>query len=111
MGPHRQHESSEVDLPCFSHLRWSFVFERPQHLLSRCARARRVFYIEEPVRAEGAARLVVTQDAATVVSTSIRDVVRPHSPFDLARIADTPSAFVAACEAALAEPIEKLLVS
>ncbi len=38
-----------MDLVCFSHLRWDFVFQRPQHLLSRCARDRRVFYFEEPV--------------------------------------------------------------
>jgi UDP-galactopyranose mutase len=44
-----------------------------------------------------------------VVSTSIRDVVRPYSVQGLARIADTPDAFVAACESALAEPREKLL--
>ncbi|HEX8683439.1 MAG TPA: glycosyltransferase family 1 protein [Ardenticatenaceae bacterium] len=36
------------DLVCFSHLRWDFVLQRPQHLLSRAARERRVFYIEEP---------------------------------------------------------------
>ena len=32
-----------------SHLRWNFVFQRPQHLLTRCARERRVFFFEEPV--------------------------------------------------------------
>jgi UDP-galactopyranose mutase len=36
------------DLVCFSHLRWDFVYQRPQHLLSRAARTRRVLYIEEP---------------------------------------------------------------
>src|SRR5258708_17254431 len=33
----------------FSHLRWNFVYQRPQHLLSRLANKRRVFFIEEPV--------------------------------------------------------------
>ena len=37
------------DLVCFSHLRWDFVYQRPQHLMSRFARERRVFFIEEPV--------------------------------------------------------------
>ena len=32
------------DLVCFSHLRWDFVFQRPQHLLTRFARMGRVFY-------------------------------------------------------------------
>ena len=35
-------------LICFSHLRWNFVFQRPQHLMSRFAEARRVIYWEEP---------------------------------------------------------------
>jgi UDP-galactopyranose mutase len=34
---------------CFSHLRWNFVFQRPQHLMSRFARTHRVFFIEEPM--------------------------------------------------------------
>ena len=38
-----------------------------------------------------------------VVSTSIRDVVRPYGERGLARIADTPEEFVAAIAAALAE--------
>src|SRR4051794_18533748 len=38
----------------FSHLRWDFVFQRPQHVLSRLARRRRVVFIEEPAFAEGA---------------------------------------------------------
>ncbi len=35
-------------LICFSHLRWNFVFQRPQHLMSRFAETRRVIYWEEP---------------------------------------------------------------
>ncbi len=40
------------DLIVFSHLRWDFVFQRPQHLMIRFAKYRRVFYIEEPVTSE-----------------------------------------------------------
>jgi UDP-galactopyranose mutase len=36
-------------LICFSHLRWDFVFQRPQHLMTRFARTRRVFFFEEPM--------------------------------------------------------------
>lgn len=36
-------------LVCFSHLRWNFVYQRPQHLLSRAARSFRVVFFEEPV--------------------------------------------------------------
>jgi UDP-galactopyranose mutase len=38
-----------MDILCLSHLRWDFVFQRPQHLLSRAAKQGRVFYVEEPV--------------------------------------------------------------
>ena len=41
--------AQNYDLLCFSHLRWDFVYQRPQHLLSRFARrGHRVFFIEEP---------------------------------------------------------------
>lgn len=70
-----RHDSTDFDVICFSHLRWSFVFQRPQHLLSRCARARRVFYVEEPVAAAGAPRLETSMDSATGVT-----VVVPHLP-------------------------------
>src|SRR6476620_11023517 len=45
------------DLVCLSHLRWGFVYQRPQHLLSRFAKQQRVFFIEEPVPSEGAPRM------------------------------------------------------
>ncbi len=41
-------------LVVFSHLRWNFVYQRPQHLLSRLAKRRRVYFIEEPLHQETA---------------------------------------------------------
>jgi UDP-galactopyranose mutase len=41
-------------LICFSHLRWHFVYQRPQHLMERFAREHRVFFIEEPVATDAA---------------------------------------------------------
>ncbi|MEP7146986.1 MAG: glycosyltransferase [bacterium] len=38
-----------MDLICFSHLRWDFVHQRPQHLLTKFSSAYRIFYIEEPI--------------------------------------------------------------
>jgi glycosyltransferase involved in cell wall biosynthesis len=40
------------DLICLSHLRWNFVWQRPQHLLSRFAARQRVFFVEEPIVAD-----------------------------------------------------------
>ena len=37
----------------FCHLRWDFVWQRPQQLLSRFARDRSVFFIEEPIFRDG----------------------------------------------------------
>jgi glycosyltransferase involved in cell wall biosynthesis len=53
----------ESDLVCFSHLRWDFVYQRPQHLLSRCAQERRVFFVEESVFDNGSMRLEISQRA------------------------------------------------
>ncbi|MEA3067785.1 MAG: hypothetical protein QOK41_1192 [Sphingomonadales bacterium] len=36
-------------LICFSHLRWNFVFQRPQHLMCRFSREMDVIYWEEPI--------------------------------------------------------------
>ena len=42
-------ESARPTLLCFSHLRWDFVFQRPQHVMSRFAREMKVVYWEEPL--------------------------------------------------------------
>jgi UDP-galactopyranose mutase len=43
---------SKTAIIVFSHLRWEFVYQRPQHLLSRLAKFHRVIFIEEPEFAE-----------------------------------------------------------
>ncbi|HEX5875035.1 MAG TPA: glycosyltransferase family 1 protein [Pyrinomonadaceae bacterium] len=53
--------NDKADIICFSHLRWDFVFQRPQHLLTRCAKKRRVFFIEEPVYGNCSMRLDVRE--------------------------------------------------
>ena len=48
--PKTKGTSSESSLLfCLSHLRWNFVFQRPQHLLTRAAKSNIVVYFEEPV--------------------------------------------------------------
>jgi UDP-galactopyranose mutase len=47
----------DIDLVCFSHLRWGFVFQRPNHLLSRFSKHQRVFFIEEPIFHDGEDKL------------------------------------------------------
>ena len=72
-----------TDLVCFSHLRWDHVFQRPNHLLTRAARDRRVFYWEEP-RVGGEARVDVTE-----VAPSLFRVV-PHIPLDTPKDGGAP---------------------
>ena len=53
------HAHHSLDVVCLSHLRWDFVFQRPQHLLTRCARMHRVFFVEEPIHSDDPPRLEV----------------------------------------------------
>jgi glycosyltransferase involved in cell wall biosynthesis len=60
-----------------SHLRWNFVFQRPQHLMTRCANGNRVFFYEEPFFDSDAAFLQVTTPQRGL------HVVVPHLPSGL----------------------------
>lgn len=67
--------TSDADLICLSHLRWNFVFQRPQHLMSRYAIARRVYFVEEPLFNDAATSATVTIEAHGHLV-----VVVPHLP-------------------------------
>src|SRR5687767_10883498 len=58
----------------FSHLRWNFVYQRPQHLLARLGRDYRILYIEEPIQHEGERRLEMIELESGVT------VCRPYLP-------------------------------
>ena len=60
----------------FSHLRWDFVYQRPQHLLSRLAKHYRVLFFEEPVRGNQTPFLQRLAPCANV------EVLRPHTTVD-----------------------------
>ena len=47
----------------FSHLRWRFVYQRPQHLMTRFGQSTRVIFVEEPLSTTGQPHLV-QHDAA-----------------------------------------------
>ena len=76
--------SSHEDIVCFCHLRWNFVFQRPQHLLTRFAHERRVFFVEEPVFDSEVPRIDTVRESSGVI------VAVPHlapgiSPADTTR--------------------------
>jgi glycosyltransferase involved in cell wall biosynthesis len=67
-----------MDIICFSHLRWNFVYQRPQHLMSRMAKHFRVFFVEEPFFDSGSAYLDSRQEDESVW------IIVPHLPEGLA---------------------------
>lgn len=68
---------SRPTLICFSHLRWNFVYQRPQHLMSRFARDFDVFFWEEPLDTDAAPHLIAHQDISGVT------ILTPHLPVNL----------------------------
>src|SRR4029453_13678047 len=65
----------QYSIVVFSHLRWNFVYQRPQHLLSRLAASRPVFFVEEPeLDGEGPVRWERSTPQPNVV------VLRPRTP-------------------------------
>jgi len=69
------------DVVCFSHLRWNFVFQRPQHLMTRCARRHRTVFVEEPVWADKPSGLDKSRDASGVeVWVPHLDPMDPREP-------------------------------
>src|SRR4051812_42671068 len=65
-------------LICFSHLRWDFVFQRPQQLMSRFAREMNVIFWEEPVEI-GRRETAFLQVREAHDASNVRIVV-PHLP-------------------------------
>jgi glycosyltransferase involved in cell wall biosynthesis len=69
---HTQHGAPPLIV--FSHLRWDFVYQRPQHLLSRLAGERQVIFIEEPMNGTATPYFERFTPCAGV------EVLRPHTP-------------------------------
>ena len=65
----------QYSIVAFSHLRWNFVYQRPQQLLSRLAAKRPVFFVEEPeFDPKGPPRWERSEPYPRVV------VLRPYTP-------------------------------
>jgi UDP-galactopyranose mutase len=73
-----------------SHLRWDFVFQRPQHLMTRASASHEVLFFEEPVEEDGATPRLETFHRGEVL------VARPVLPRGL-----SPQVSVAAQRALL----------
>jgi glycosyltransferase involved in cell wall biosynthesis len=58
----------------FCHLRWDFVFQRPQHLLTRLAKHYKIVLVEEPIHHQGESFMKTWQPAPNIT------VCQPHTP-------------------------------
>ena len=63
-------KKNTMQLVCFSHLPWKFVYQRPQHLISRFANKYPVFYVEEFIYSaeqDGYTITVISEDIKVIV--------------------------------------------
>jgi UDP-galactopyranose mutase len=74
----------------YCHLRWDYVRQRPQHLLSRLARHVRVFFVEPPRHGDGAPRLDESEPLPGLTLLTPRTALR-----DVGAFADAQHALVA----------------
>ncbi|TWI67257.1 glycosyltransferase involved in cell wall biosynthesis [Pseudoduganella lurida] len=58
----------------FCHLRWDFVFQRPQHLLTRLAKHYNIVLVEEPIHHDGESFMKKWNPAPNIT------VCQPHTP-------------------------------
>ena len=78
-GEARRPTDKKPMILCFSHLRWEFVFQRPQHLLTRFARTAPVVVWEEPIDAEdGASPSLHIRPAADCAAVTLVTPRLPH---------------------------------
>lgn len=65
----------EADIIVFSHLRWHFVTQRPQHIINRLANNRKILFVEEPVSFEqnqkGMANFIQVHDNVAILQPYI----------------------------------------
>lgn len=102
-GPKECEMESSV-IVVFSHLRWGFVWQRPQHLLSRLAQHHRVLFIEEPVYQTGSPGMRQSQPAANVT------VIEPHTPVSAPGFHDSQIAVLQPLLASLLDADQRPLV-
>lgn len=71
-----------AELVVLSHLRWTFVWQRPQHIISRLATDRRTWFVEEPLACDVAAPRLRTEDHGSVTRVWLEVPGEGHVGFD-----------------------------
>jgi len=66
------------DMVVFCHLRWQFVYQRPQHLISRMSKNMKVLLIEEPIafdaHQENIANLIIINDNLHILQPRVHSI-------------------------------------
>lgn len=74
LGFRRSTPAAKPLLLCLSHLRWDFVFQRPQHLLTRALKDYRVLFFEEPIEDSAEPSLAIDDRGQGLL------IAQPHLP-------------------------------
>jgi UDP-galactopyranose mutase len=77
---------STLPIVCFSHLRWGFVWQRPQHILTRLTHLHPVYFIEEPILEPGmkSPSLRIDEDHSVTILTPVLRA-EEHAPGGFSR--------------------------
>ncbi|HSZ72146.1 MAG TPA: hypothetical protein VK750_05680 [Cytophagaceae bacterium] len=71
-------KASYYDMIVFSPIRWSFIHQRPQHMVSRLAKKRNVLFVEMPIEFKeeehNTANLIVVNDQITVLQPKVEHI-------------------------------------
>ncbi|AWH86568.1 glycosyltransferase family 1 protein [Flavobacterium album] len=69
-------EAQSYDMIVFCHLRWDFVYQRPQHIISRFAGHSKILLIEEPWHRdnEQGSRLNVISDTLHILQPNVKSI-------------------------------------
>lgn len=68
--------NNNYDMIVFCHLRWDFVYQRPQHLISRMAKNMKILLVEEPWHREHeeGSRLTVINENLSILQPNVASI-------------------------------------
>lgn len=74
----RDERPAYYDVIVFCHLRWQFVYQRPQHIISRMAPEMKILFIEEPIANDGLddipANLIIINDYLHILQPKVNNI-------------------------------------
>lgn len=72
-----QDAAQHYDMIVFCHSRWQFIYQRPQHIISRMAKTMKTLFIEEPLHYnanEKSGNLIIIDDMLHVLQPNVKDI-------------------------------------